>query len=82
MSDTPEAAIRSLFAFLDRLDELKAYYRVDHVRNGFVLVEVNTPGCHWEIEFGINGELQIERFRSSGEIEPETALADLWRDLT
>jgi hypothetical protein len=43
------------------------------------MVEVYAPGEHWEVEFMRDGSLEIERFRSPGEIYDDEALAELWR---
>lgn len=69
---------RSLNAFLNRLDERHGHYQVTKVRPEAVMVEVWVPGEHWEIEFMEDGKLEIERFRSSGDLLDASALDDLW----
>lgn len=50
-------------------------------RNGrtTIVVEVSVPGERWEVEFFEDGHLEIERFRSDGQIDDERVLEDLWR---
>ena len=69
---------RSLNEFLNRLDEFRAPYRIRKIRSESIMVEVVVPGEHWEIEFMDDGTVEIERFRSSGEIRDEKQLEELW----
>ena len=36
------------------------------------------PGEYWEIEFLEDGEVDVERFRSNGHIDDESALEELF----
>lgn len=73
MNSTAENPFRRMLAFLDRLDEAKAWYRLEHVRDS-IMVVVTIPGERWEIEFFEDGAVEVERFRSSGEIDDVGAL--------
>ncbi len=64
-------------AFLDRLEEAGLSYRLDHVREA-LMVSVAIPGERWEIEFFEDGSVEVEKFRSSGEIEGSDALDALF----
>jgi hypothetical protein len=69
-------------AFLDLLRRLRAaglFHRVQQFRDDALAVEVAVPGERWEIEFLKGGEVEIEIFRSSGEIQGAQALDDLFR---
>ncbi len=83
-----------ILAFLQRLDKAKISYRLQNYREGALSVLARAPGEYWEIDFLEDGTVDIERFRSNGEIhdepmleqlfavwgEPETAAADKERD--
>ena len=73
MSFTGENPFRKLLAFLDQLERDKVWYRLEHVRDS-IMVMVFAPGERWEVEFFEDGTVEVERFRSSGEIEGEDAL--------
>lgn len=73
-----EGQVVSLFEFLHRLEEANASFRLGRIRHESILVEVYAPGEHWEVEFMEDGSLEIERFRSGGDIFDADALADLW----
>ena len=60
-----------LVEFLDKLDELKIYYRLNKIRDS-ILVEVAIPGERWEIEFMCDGSIVIEKFKSDLEIYDES----------
>jgi hypothetical protein len=80
MTDTEASGSRvpALNDFLNRLDDLKVRYSVYKIRAMAILVEVFAPGEHWEIEFMDDGQMEIERYHSSGDIGDESELAELW----
>lgn len=74
-------AFRQVLQLLDRLREAKIWYRLGQSRDEAIMVEVRVPGERWEIEFvDYDDEVQveIERFKSSGEIFDEGALEELF----
>jgi hypothetical protein len=68
-----------LLGFLKQLDDHHLWYRLEHVRDA-VMVMVTVPGERWEIEFFDDGQIEVERFRSSGDIVGEEALDTLIAD--
>jgi hypothetical protein len=72
-------SFEKLNEFVNRLELIKAPYRIRKIREQAILVEVLAPSEHWEIEFLEDGDIEIERYRSGGLIEDESALAQLWR---
>lgn len=42
------------------------------------MVMVFVPGEHWEVEFMDDGGVEVERFRSDGQISDESSVAELW----
>ena len=67
-----------MLAFLNQLEEAKIWYRLEHIRDSLMIV-IAVPGERWEIEFFENGQIEVERFASAGEIEDEGALDRLLR---
>jgi hypothetical protein len=67
-----------LLAFLERLDAAKLHYNVSHHREEAISVEVFVPGEHWEVDFLADGDVDVERFRSNGHIDDESALNELF----
>jgi hypothetical protein len=67
-----------LIAFLQRLDEAKITYTMEHSRDNAVQVTAFAPGEYWEIEFIEDEGIEIERFRSNGEIYEASALEELF----
>ena len=68
-----------LIAFLERLDQSKIPYTMEHSREDAIMILAFAPGEYWEIEFLQDGEIDIERYRSDGHIEDEAALEELFR---
>ena len=65
MTTMTQTSLGKLLAFLEKLDDLKLHYRLAHVRPS-IMVEIAVPGERWEVEFFDNGEVEIERFVSTG----------------
>lgn len=70
---------KNLEALLAQLVAQRIHFRRGSVRQGFQLIEVAVPGERWEIEFGADGEVEVEVFRSDGTIHGAAALGDLLR---
>ena len=68
MSVTTRGSLDTLIRFLGQLDQAKIWYRLEHVRDSIMIV-ATVPGQRWEIEFLEDGEVEVERFISSGRIE-------------
>jgi hypothetical protein len=73
---------RSLNDFLNKLEEVGIFYKLDKVREEAVMVEVVVPGQHWEIEFMDDGSVEIEKFISDGDMYDEKELKTLFRDFS
>ena len=74
-------AYREFLALLRRLDEAKIFYKLDHSRDDALMIEIDVPGERWEIElcdYGDEFQWEIERFRSNGKIEDESAFEELF----
>jgi len=67
-----------LLAFLERLQEAKSAFNLKYIRNDTICVVVEVPGQKWEVEFFEDGAVEIEIFKSDGEILDESAFEKLW----
>ncbi len=47
-------------------------------REGAISVLVRVPGQYWEIDFLEEGTIDVERFASTGKVEDEAALEELF----
>jgi len=65
--------------FVDRLDGADMHYTLTSVREGAIMIGVTVPGERWEVEFMANGDIEIERFKSDGEIHDYSIIEDLFR---
>ena len=72
MSSGTERPLRKLLTFLGELEQANIWYRLEHVRDSMMVI-VAVPGERWEVEFFENGEVEVERFLSTGKIEGEGA---------
>jgi hypothetical protein len=74
---------KRLMAFLNRLEPAKIDYTLIQSRDDALMVLVCAPSQYWEIEFLASGEIEVERYRSTGHIDDESVLhelLDLWAD--
>lgn len=76
MSISIQNALGKVLSFLDRLDTHHIWYRLEHVRDS-IMVTISVPGERWEVEFFEDGQIEVERFRSSGVVVGESALDEL-----
>jgi len=71
------APFDKLTTFLKHLEGAHLYYTLASHRDGTIMVLVTVPGERWEIEFFGDGSVEVERFRSNGEIGGEESLQEL-----
>lgn len=62
------SAYESLLSFLAKLEAQRIQYTLQHNRDEAVMVLVAVPGQRWEIEFMLDGLIDIEVFYSDGKI--------------
>ena len=70
-----------LISFLNWLEEQQIHYRLSKIRES-ILVEVAVPGQRWEIEFFEDGEILIEKFQSTAQLQSLTELDALLQELS
>jgi hypothetical protein len=71
-----------LIVFLCRLDKCKIHYRIEHNHNDAVMVIADVPGQKWEVEFFTDGNVEIEIFKSNGEILEESELERFFKEFS
>ena len=67
-----------LVAFLNKLEQQGITYTLDYHRDEAIMVTVSVPGERWEVEFFEDGEVEVEKFTSGGEIYGEEVLSELF----
>jgi hypothetical protein len=60
-----------LLDFLNRLDAAHVYYTLGHTRPESVMVDISLPGWRWEVEFMLDGSIEIERYKGYGQDKHE-----------
>ncbi len=73
MKTVPRSSLGALLRFLDQLELAKIAYRLERIRDS-IMVVVAVPGERWEVEFFDDGQVEIERFFSTGTIEGDDVL--------
>ena len=73
------AKLSKLTKFLDRLDSADLHYNLSSVREGAVMVGVTVAEERWEVEFMSDGEVEVERFKSDGEIHDFSIVDELFQ---
>jgi hypothetical protein len=71
--------LADLFTLLRKLEDASIYYGLSATRPGAVRVDISVPGERWEVEFLDDGGVWVEIFRSSGSIEGQERLTDLFQ---
>ena len=70
--------LSKLTKFLDRLDDSDMHYTLTSECENAIMVGVTVSGERWEIEFDADGEIEVEIFRSDGEIHDFSIIEDLF----
>lgn len=73
--------MKILLEFLNKLEDVKIHYKLSKVREA-IMVQIAVPGERWEVEFMEDNTVQVERFKSSGDIKDEGELQVLFRDFS
>ena len=74
--------MNNLLSLLSRLKKEKIHYRLGQCREDAVMVFVAVPGERWEIEYMSDGSVEIEIFRSSGDIKGKAELKKLFKEFS
>jgi hypothetical protein len=67
-----------LFNIIRRLKKTGIYYEIKSFRDDYIMLVVSVPGERWEIELSSQGFIEIEIFRSDGNIFDENKLEELF----
>ena len=70
--------LSKLTKFLDRLDEADMHYTLSSVREAAVMVGITVPGERWEVEFMADGDVEVEVFKSGGDIHEFSMIDELF----
>jgi len=70
--------LSDLTQFLDRLDEADLHYTLSSVTEDAVIVAVRSGDERWELEFSGNGDIEVEVFKSDGEIGDASMIEELF----
>jgi len=74
--------IGSVLEITGRLKAAKIFYRLSDHTETAIMIEVAVPGERWEIECHENGNVGIEVFSSTGNIQGRDALNSLFERFT
>ncbi len=69
----------TLHSFIKQLDEHKIHYQLSSVRPNYIMVTVSVPGERWEIEFSANNDIEVEIYKSDGNIHGKELLRELFK---
>jgi hypothetical protein len=71
-----------LTALLTEFERKGISYSLAHNREEAIMVIAAAPGERWEIEFLVDGSVEIERFTSDGQIYGQEVLSELFARYT
>lgn len=74
----PINSTERILSFIRQLREKKIAYRLYHSRDDALSIEVDVPGERWEIDFLEDNTVDVEIFRSDGNIQNEDAFQELF----
>ena len=65
-----------LLDFLNRLAAAHIHYTLGHTRPESLMVDISLPGWRWEVEFMLDGSIEIERYQSVAGVEEDPQLLE------
>jgi hypothetical protein len=72
--------LSDLLSFLAEVED-DVDYALEVDRPDAITVAIATPGQRWEIQFMTNGEIEVEKFVSDGEIYRPPSAGDLAKEI-
>ncbi len=75
-ADIDDGVFGRLLDFLNRLDRAHITYKLGHTRPDSVMIDISLPGWRWEVEFMIDGSVDIERYKSVAGVENDQRLLE------
>ena len=75
-------SFRKLTRFLKKLEDKTIFYKLDTVRDDYIMVEVAVPGQRWEVEFSPDGDVVVERFKRFEDVGDEKLLDYLFENFS
>ncbi|VAV95932.1 hypothetical protein MNBD_ACTINO02-1319 [hydrothermal vent metagenome] len=72
------ATLSEVLAVIAEPERRSASYRISVVRPDALMVEIAVLGERWEVEFQASDDIEVERFRSPGNIDGADSFSDLW----
>lgn len=75
-------AVITVTKFIHQLNEAKIYHTVRCTRNDAISIDVSVPGQRWEIDFLSDGTIDIEIFKSDGNIYDSSKLSELFKNFS
>ncbi len=65
-----------LLDFLNRLDRMHIFDKLDHTRPDSIMIGISLPGWRWEVEFMGDGSIDVERYESVAGVENDPGLLE------
>jgi hypothetical protein len=70
--------VADVLHFVARLGAAEIWFSISATREDALMVEAHVPGERWEVEFRADGTVEVETFRSTGDIGDESSLEELF----
>jgi hypothetical protein len=67
-TDSITREMKTVLDFLNELERRKIHYTLQHNRANALMVLIAVPSERWEAEFFDDGQIEVEVFKSNGEI--------------
>ena len=72
--------ITNIYEFLRKLEKGKIDCTIAYLREDWIMVTVAIPGELWEVEFHVDGEVFVEKYKNDGQEFDEKALDEIFLD--
>ncbi len=71
-----------VYGLLQQLEAAKIHYDLHRIRDDSIMIEVHVPGRYYEIEVFPDEHVEVEIFKSDGQIGGQEMIDDLFSTFT
>jgi len=73
--------MQKLIDFLNKLEDVKIYYKLNKTCDEYIMVDISVPGEKWEVEFSAD-DVRIEKFISTGNLFDKSEIDVLFKNFS
>ncbi len=82
MSEKRISTLADFIRLLNKFEDGKISFKLDKYLADSISIIIAIPGERWEVDINQKGEVQVEKFKSNGEIFEASMIDELLKDFS